>query len=158
MHSVKSARERRLSRKRIFFNRVFTIIQCCGVLISMTSNYYVHFSRHSWTFDRIIGLVVFCISYTGWVQARLDLGESFTYSASSKVLVTHGVYSVFSHPIYIFSGAGMFGYILLIGKPILFIPFSVLMIIQVIRSNNESKVLEEAFGDVYREYKERVWI
>jgi protein-S-isoprenylcysteine O-methyltransferase Ste14 len=71
--------------------------------------------------------------------------------------VTTGLYSRFRNPVYLFSGlflAGLSMFVSVWGP--LFIA-AVLVPLQVYRGRLEERVLEQAFGDEYRRYREKTW-
>ena len=49
------------------------------------------------------------------------------------------------------------GLILLLEKPVLWFGLAAVVGIQTIRARREARVLEEAFGDSYREYRRKTW-
>ncbi len=76
---------------------------------------------------------------------------------SSKALVTTGVFAISRNPIYTAALAGLVGIAVVLGtaSPVLVLP----VFYSVIRWRfvaAEEKMLEEAFGDDYRNYKSRV--
>ena len=56
-----------------------------------------------------IGLGLFLFGLAFWITARVQLGNSFAITAQAKQLVTHGLYSKMSHPIYFFAGIALVG-------------------------------------------------
>jgi protein-S-isoprenylcysteine O-methyltransferase Ste14 len=110
-----------------------------------------------WTTAHIVGL---CIAVPGLVllvAARMQLGSAFSIQAKASKLVTTGLYARIRNPIYV-SGA-----LLVLGLAVwsqfwwLLLFLAVLIPLQIIRSRKESQVLEEKFGDAYREYKKKTW-
>lgn len=111
----------------------------------------------SWGLTRVTGLSLAAIGLIGISIARVNLGNSFSIAPEARKLVTHGMYAHLRHPVYVFG-------ILLITGFALYIPFLPLLLIlvfivpmQIIRVHEEERVLEEAFGAEYREYKRRTW-
>jgi protein-S-isoprenylcysteine O-methyltransferase Ste14 len=49
------------------------------------------------------------------------------------------------------------GFLLALQKPIAFILLAILIPMQIIRARQESRMLEEKFGDAYRQYKRSTW-
>ncbi len=106
---------------------------------------------------RDIGLAVAVIGITGVIAARYTLGRSFSIRAKATALVTTGIYSRIRNPIYV---SGMFflgGVLIMIKQPKLLIAFVVLIPMQILRARKEAAVLEEKFGDAYREYRKQTW-
>jgi protein-S-isoprenylcysteine O-methyltransferase Ste14 len=106
---------------------------------------------------RDIGLAVAVLGLTGVIAARYTLGRSFSIRAKATALVTTGIYSRIRNPIYI---SGMFflgGVLIMIKQPKMLALFLVLIPMQIIRARKEAAVLEEKFGDAYREYRKQTW-
>jgi protein-S-isoprenylcysteine O-methyltransferase Ste14 len=60
-------------------------------------------------------------------------------------------------PIYVFGSMIILGLILVLQKPVLWVGLAAVVAIQTIRARREARVLEEAFGDSYREYRRKTW-
>jgi protein-S-isoprenylcysteine O-methyltransferase Ste14 len=106
---------------------------------------------------RDIGLAVAMLGLTGVIAARYTLGRSFSIRAKATALVTTGIYSRIRNPIYV---SGMFylgGVLIMIKQPKLLIAFVILIPMQIIRARREAAVLEEKFGDAYRDYRKQTW-
>src|SRR5208283_1637977 len=93
-----------------------------------------------------------------WGIAHVQLGDSFSVRAEARQLVTRGLYSRFRSPIYLFGGIGIAGFVLAVERPIWLLAFLVLIPLQIVRSRREARVLEEKFGDEYREYARQTWL
>lgn len=111
----------------------------------------------TWTTARIAGVSVAAPALAMLVIARLQLGRAFSVSARASVLVTTGLYSHIRNPIYLFAAFVILGIIIFFGQPWWLLAFAVLIPLQVYRSRKEAQVLEEKFGDAYREYKQKTW-
>jgi protein-S-isoprenylcysteine O-methyltransferase Ste14 len=110
-----------------------------------------------WSEFRLIGLLIAIPAAILLIIARYQLGKSFSVSPQARQLVTHGLYSKFRNPMYVFSGLLVFSFVLALQKPILLAIFAVLIPLQIIRARQEAKILEARFGDAYREYKKNTW-
>ena len=110
-----------------------------------------------WTASRLIGLALAIASFWLWLAARIQLGRSFAVRAQAKELVTHGLYSKIRNPIYVFGSLCLAGLCLLLGKPKGLLFLLVVAPLQAMRARKEARVLEEKFGDAYREYRARTW-
>jgi len=112
---------------------------------------------HSWTPWRVIGAVLMVFGFVVWGIAHVQLGDSFSITPQARRLVTSGVYSRIRSPIYLFGGIGLAGFLLVVEKPLFLLAFVVLIPLQVMRGRKEARVLEEKFGDEYREYARHTW-
>jgi protein-S-isoprenylcysteine O-methyltransferase Ste14 len=110
-----------------------------------------------WSEFRLIGLLIAVPAAILLIIARYQLGKSFSVSPRARQLVTHGLYSKFRNPMYVFSGLLVFSFVLALQKPILLAIFAVLIPLQIIRARQEAKILEARFGDAYREYRKNTW-
>jgi protein-S-isoprenylcysteine O-methyltransferase Ste14 len=117
----------------------------------------IGFYPGAWNLARWIGLVITIPSVILLLTARLQLGSSFSVTPQARHLVTNGIYSRIRNPIYIFGGLAVLGVVLALQKPLLYIIFIILIPIQIVRAHKEAKVLEEKFGDEYREYRKKTW-
>ena len=126
-------------RKQKMMNQLYTTLHAIGMFISLVTLYYNNYKIEYNTITntnsntnsntiiliRKFGMLLFLISYILWYVSKMQLGNSFTIQAKASKLITTGIYSKISNPIYIFSGLAILGYILLINKWIwccLFIP------------------------------------
>jgi protein-S-isoprenylcysteine O-methyltransferase Ste14 len=117
----------------------------------------VHFSSQPWTPTRIAGVVIGLPSLALLLLARIQLGGSFSVSPKAQALVTHGLYSRFRNPIYLFGAVAIAGIFLYMNQPLYLWVFVILIPLQIHRARQEGKVLEARFGDEYRQYKSRTW-
>jgi protein-S-isoprenylcysteine O-methyltransferase Ste14 len=104
-----------------------------------------------------VGIAIAIPGFCLWALARLQLGRSFAIQAKAKELVTHGLYSRIQNPVYVFGGMFFAGLVLFFGRPLLLLIFVIMVPMQVMRIRAERRVLEEKFGDAYREYRKRTW-
>jgi len=110
-----------------------------------------------WNAQRYIGSVLIVVGVSGIVLARFQLGRSFSIKAEAHALVTTGIYSKIRNPIYVFGLVMLIGLMLVLQKPALWIVPVVVAIGQTIRARKEARVLEDAFGEEYREYRRKTW-
>lgn len=106
---------------------------------------------------RSIGLLLGLLGLAGVIIARYTLGRSFSIAAKATALVTSGIYSRVRNPIYVSGVIFLVGLVLIVGRPVLLILLLALIPLQIIRARREAAVLEEKFGDAYREYRKRTW-
>ncbi len=105
----------------------------------------------------LVGIGIAIVGFGLWMLARTQLGKSFAIRAEARALVTTGLYSRFRHPIYLFTGVAFTGLFIAWGKLFPFIGFLIIYAAQIARIRKEEKVLEDAFGEEYRRYKESTW-
>ena len=110
-----------------------------------------------WDAMRIAGLFLCVFGLLFLTISRLQLGSSFSVTPQAKALVTRGIYSRVRNPIYIFGTLAIAGLILYLRQPIFLIILALLIPVQVWRARQEQAVLEQTFGDQYREYKRGTW-
>jgi protein-S-isoprenylcysteine O-methyltransferase Ste14 len=110
-----------------------------------------------WSVRLVVGLVLIVPSFVLWGLARHQLGDSFTSRAEARQLVTHGLYARIRHPIYLFAECMAIGIIIFLGLPMLFLVWVPAVIWQITRARRENRVLEDAFGDAYRRYRDQTW-
>ena len=115
------------------------------------------FWRGQWNAMRWVGLCVGLPALVGLFVARFQLGKSFAVTPQAKQLVTHGLYSKIRNPMYIFSALLIVGFALATQRPLVFLFLAVLVPVQLIRARQESQILEQKFGDEYRDYRKKTW-
>jgi protein-S-isoprenylcysteine O-methyltransferase Ste14 len=113
--------------------------------------------QRPWTTLRIAGAIVAVAGYVLLITARLQLGSSFSVTPQAKKLVTHGLYSRIRNPIYVFVGVMWLGLIVALHLYWMFVPFLLLLLMQLIRAGREAKVLQERFGQAYFDYRAQTW-
>jgi protein-S-isoprenylcysteine O-methyltransferase Ste14 len=110
-----------------------------------------------WNWEHWLGLAIATPAIILLFAARYQLGQSFSVTPQARQLVSHGIYSKIRNPIYVFSALLIFGFLLALQRPFLFSLLAILIPLQIFRARQESKVLEEKFGDEYRHYKQTTW-
>ena len=73
------------------------------------------------------------------------------------MLVTRGIYSRVRNPIYVSGAIFIAGLVLIMRVPWLWLALVVVVIVQVFRARQETRVLEAKFGDEYRRYRKQTW-
>ena len=89
--------------------------------------------------------------------ARRQLGTAFSVAPRAKGLVTHGLYSRMRHPMYVFLDLALLGVAVASRQAWLLVIWGGLVLAQAWQAQREAKVLEQAFGDAYRDYRRRTW-
>jgi protein-S-isoprenylcysteine O-methyltransferase Ste14 len=110
-----------------------------------------------WNLSRYIGFALVVAGLALVFTARYQLGKSFSVTPQARALVTHGLYSRIRNPIYVFGSLAVLGIILILQRPYLWFLLAVLIPVQALRARREAAVLEEKFGESYREYRRKTW-
>ena len=105
----------------------------------------------------VIGAAILLTAVALLIWARVQLGDAFTVRAKPKGLVTSGLYSRIRHPLYVFLDVALLGVILIAGNEYLLLVWVLLAVLHVWRAKREETLLEEAFGESYRQYYENTW-
>ncbi len=109
------------------------------------------------TLYHVTGLLIILPSLLFFTIARVQLGRSFQVSATAIKLVTGGIYKKIRHPVYFFGTLLLLGFIIFIQKYLLLILWIGIIVMQIIRIKKEERVLQEKFGERYKEYKKSTW-
>jgi protein-S-isoprenylcysteine O-methyltransferase Ste14 len=133
--------------------RVFAFI----ILLCVITYLFWGHPPNPWTWTHTLGLCLMLTGFPLWLLAHVQLGTSFTAKAEARSLVTHGLYGKIRNPIYLFGSIAIIGILLFLGRPYLLVIFVVLVPVQLFRMAKETKVLEEKFGDEYRNYRRATW-
>ncbi len=131
---------------------ITTLIPAIGIAYLL-----VKFSYLPWTALRILALILTVAGITAVAIARYQLGSSFTLSPQARTLATHGIYSKIRNPVYVFSAIALAALFIYIDRPMYLWSLLILVPLQFIRAHIESRVLEEKFGEAYRQYKSQTW-
>jgi protein-S-isoprenylcysteine O-methyltransferase Ste14 len=111
----------------------------------------------AWSVARIAGLLLLISGMALVTVARVQLGNAFSISPQATQLVTHGIYSRIRNPVYVFSTIALAGFALYLDRPFFLWLLLVLIPVQVLRARAEARILEERFGERYRQYKDSTW-
>ena len=152
---------RRGKRREMLWKGIFTICQSLSVGYSMV-NYYLKSAPSSsfiWIIIRAVLLVASFLSFLLWSIARFQLGVSLTFlPRTNGPLITKGLYSKIRNPIYLFGTISLSSYALLINQPQWLLLLILIVPMQIIRSNQEAKILRKKYEDTYEEYEKKLWI
>jgi protein-S-isoprenylcysteine O-methyltransferase Ste14 len=136
------------------FQRHFVLILIAGIVIL---SLFWRLRSAPWDPMRWTGAILMIPSLILFSVAHVQLGSSFSVTAQARNLVTTGLYSRIRNPIYLFGGLLIVGVLLFLEQPRYMLIFLVLIPLQLVRVRQEEKVLEEKFGDAYRQYKKSTW-
>jgi protein-S-isoprenylcysteine O-methyltransferase Ste14 len=132
---------------------VFTVIPLAGITTVMLAMRPQH-----WDATHITGLALLTLGFVLLTVARAQLGQSFSVTPQARALVTTGLYSKISHPVYVFGTVCVVGGLIYLGRPRLLVAILLIMVpMQILRMRAEGKILEERFGEQYRAWKQQTW-
>jgi len=106
---------------------------------------------------RWFGAALAAVSFGLATVARIQLGRFFSVKAPPKGLVTHGLYARLQHPMFLFVDLTILGLALALAQPLLLAILLILVPLHIRRSRKEDRLLEEKFGQAYREYRKHTW-
>jgi protein-S-isoprenylcysteine O-methyltransferase Ste14 len=135
----------------------FRLYIAAQVLATVLSLGFIVYWPGIWNEQRMVGSILLVAGLALVSLARFQLGSSFSITAQAKKLVTHGLYSRIRNPVYVFGAVAMAGLFLIIQRPVLWIVFVALIVMQIMRARKEAEVLEAKFGDEYRAYRSHTW-
>jgi protein-S-isoprenylcysteine O-methyltransferase Ste14 len=133
---------------------IFTGLQIVAVSALL---WFVLTGPGAWNVQRYVGTLLVLVGIGFIALARYQLGKSFSVKPEAHKLITTGLYSKIRNPIYVFGMVLIMGVILVLRRPVLWLVLVVALIAQTIRARRETRVLEAAFGDAYREYRRKTW-
>jgi len=114
-------------------------------------------SKFSHGLTTYIGIALIIPSFVLLIMAIFQLGSSFAVAPQAKELVTKGLYSKISHPMYVFGLLLFLGFAVVTRDVISYVFCGFALVNVIWRVRRENRVLEERFGDAYRSYHEHVW-
>jgi len=132
------------------------VIPVAAVVVLLTAA----FSFTQWATEAqclIVGIGLVAIALPLTLLSRVQLGRAFAVGPKATTLVTSGLYSKIPHPMYVFLDLALLGIVIAVRVPGLLGLLATLVVIQAWQSTREAKVLEDAFGEQYREYRARTW-
>ena len=109
----------------------------------------------------LINMMAFIVTIVGlaiWFAGLFAIKDSFSLNAKAHTLITSGIYSKISHPIYTGAVLVFVGWCILLQSAWIYAFTALLLILEIIRANNENKILAQKFGDKYERYKATTWI
>ena len=104
-----------------------------------------------------LGIIIAATSLALIIIGRRHLGASFSVLPAAKGLVKTGLYSRIEHPLYTFLDIFLIGIIIALNIPVLLWVWGALVVVHLVESRREEKVLESAYGEEYAEYRSRTW-
>ncbi len=136
---------------------VASIVLVIAIALALEIYFWRTLAIDSLTPLRAIGLALALSGFVLWGIARIQLGKSFAVRAKAQTLVTRGIYSKIRNPIYVFGTVCIAGVLLSLGQEKWLLILVLLIPMQLVRARKEARVLEEKFGDEYRDYRRSTW-
>jgi|SRR3989344_740985 len=122
---------------------------------------YFWFSYIEQAFFKILGLIINIVGLFIWWSAKITLGENWNAGYGKpelKRLVTRGIYSKISHPLYWGINLTLIGLALLYSKT-RFVVIDLLIVFYFFRRMHvEDKFLTQKLGKRYIDYRKSTWI
>jgi protein-S-isoprenylcysteine O-methyltransferase Ste14 len=106
---------------------------------------------------QVAAIAVAVIAFPLWIAARVQLGSAVSLWPEARTLVTTGLYSRIRHPVYLFGTVASLAALLALQVWPVFAIGVALVPLTLVRAWREQKVLEAAFGERYRKYREQTW-
>lgn len=128
-------------------------------LISSMPHRYLKWMAYHVIWLQVVGAAVLILSTMLTLWARLILGKMWASHAQIKVdhrLVTNGPYQITRNPIYTGILGMTFGSALSLGQGIILFGIIAELLFFMNRIRNEEKLLADAFGEQFLQYKSRV--
>lgn len=119
--------------------------------------YCYNYSKINFDIFTEISLSLGIFSLILWGLARYQLGKYFSVLPKARGLITAGLYSKFTNPIYVFSSLALLFAVLPSKNIWQYLIVVIIIFIQMIRSQKESRLLKEKFGQKYLNYKIKTW-
>ncbi len=105
----------------------------------------------------LLGIIVGLPSFLLMLISRRQLGDSFSVMPEAKKLVTTGLYYRIQHPMYFFLDMFLVSIIVILKWSVLLWVWIILVVVQILQSRREEKVLSAALGDEYKTYQQQTW-
>ena len=158
---VRFRRKQRRRKRLILLGLLYNYSQIIGVPIALV----YHFWRLGGlslplSSTRVLYSIATVVSYVMWALARIQHTHTFTVGiepSQSSPLLTEGLYSRLSNPIYTFGSLCLVFFSLSVSRVSLMILAVVMTLIQIYRARREAVALRKRFGDEYDLYISRVW-
>jgi protein-S-isoprenylcysteine O-methyltransferase Ste14 len=129
-----------------------------AVLLAAFCLFLPRYIHEPWPPMRVAGAAIALASLVLILIARFQLGPAFSIRARASRLVTTGLYSRIRNPIYVFGCFFFLGLAMFIPAWWLLLPLIIVIPMQIVRARREAAILEAAFGEEYRRYRQQTWL
>ncbi len=131
-----------------------------SVILTVVSIYFwITFQNPN--FLRVTGIAINITGLLVWWSARLTLAKNWSTGFGRrhiKQLVTHGIYSKISHPLYWGINLTIFGLCILYPRYWFLMLSAIIVVYFFYRMRVEDSYLTEKLGEEYQNYKRKTWI
>ena len=107
--------------------------------------------------ESAVGVTLAIVCFSLVLLSRRQLGASFAFTPQAKGLVTHGLYSKFQHPMYLFVDLTIISLALALRRWYVLLPLLILVPAQIRNARVERRLLEAKFGSQYEIYRRSTW-
>jgi protein-S-isoprenylcysteine O-methyltransferase Ste14 len=105
-----------------------------------------------------LSLIILICGLALWYSGLFYLGKNFHGFSEPKTLITSGIYSKISHPIYLGAILSFIGLSIFSKHTFIILVTLILIPLQLIRASVEQKKLEQKYGEKYIKYKKGTWL
>jgi len=146
--------------KTAFFINRYQLEHLIPLVITTTSIYF-WFSNFAQNYIYFTGLIINILGLIIWWSAKITLSENWDPGYGKpkiKKLVTWGIYSKISHPLYLGINLTLIGLSLIHLNIFLIVPSAAIVIYFFWRMKIETHFLIKTLGKKYLDYKDKTWI
>ena len=158
---VRFRRRQRKRKRRILSGLLYNYSQIFGVPVALLYHYWRlgGFSL-PYSYTRLFCNIGTVLSYVLWAKARMMHAHFFSVRiepSEAASLLTEGLYSRLSNPIYTFGSLCILFFSLSLRSLSLMIIAVAITLVQIVRARREAVALKRRFGEEYDLYMRRVW-
>ncbi len=138
--------------RKIFSTRFLDVIPFTIFSIYLFTRYWVQSET------LFLSLFILISGLALWYSGLFYLGKNFHGFSEPKTLITSGIYSKISHPIYLGAILSFIGLSIFSKHTFIILVTLILIPLQLIRASVEQKKLEQKYGEKYIKYKKGTWL
>lgn len=147
-------------KKADFFIKRYQLENLVPLVLTILSLYF-WFNNFAQTWIYFTGLIINLVGLLIWWSAKLTLSENWDAGYRQpkiKKLVTWGIYSKISHPLYLGINLTLIGMSLIHLNIYLIVPSIAIVVYFFWRMKVETRFLIKSLGKKYLDYKDKTWI